>query len=107
MKPISYEDAKALANEWIAHAWNNVDTKYGDMGMVLMPEDTKEYEFGWVFFYAPKKYLETRDPDDTVPGTAPLIVNFEGNVVPISSSVPPDVAISTYREEWLKAHQKQ
>jgi hypothetical protein len=35
----------------------------------------QEYEFGWVFIYATRKFVETGDVKDALVGGAPLIVD--------------------------------
>ncbi len=62
--------------------------------------DTKEYPFGWVFIYTSKRYAQTKNPSDMVPGTAPLIITRDGKTVQTSSSVPPDVAIETFAKDY-------
>ena len=41
--------------------------------LVILGE--QEYEFGWVFVYATKKFVETRDVKHMLAGNAPLIVD--------------------------------
>ncbi len=38
---------------------------------VLLKDKTQVKPFGWVFFAAPKKYLETNNPSYLVPGLGP------------------------------------
>ena len=71
---------------------------------VIQSERTIRRNFGWVVFYTTKEYIETGSPSALVPGTAPVIVTFDGEVVPLSSSVPPAVAIATFDDQWRKAH---
>src|SRR5665213_3579560 len=39
---------------------------------VILEDKTLERDFGWVFFYSPRQYLETRNPSYLVPGAGPL-----------------------------------
>lgn len=61
---------------------------------------TRETDFGWVFFYYPKRYLDTRDPIHLVPGASPLIVRRDGAIEFVTSSRPPEVAIAEYERRW-------
>jgi hypothetical protein len=42
---------------------------------VILEEETIEKEWGWVFFYQSKKYIESGDIEDMLAGNAPYIVN--------------------------------
>ena len=42
---------------------------------VILEEETIEKEWGWVFFYQSKKYIESGDIGEMLPGNAPYIVN--------------------------------
>jgi hypothetical protein len=70
---------------------------------VIEEAKTLEKPFGWVFFYAPKAYLESRDPGDLIPGAGPLVVErADGSTKVLSSSVPPEKAIEEFEKEWRK-----
>ncbi|NBC39348.1 YrhB domain-containing protein [Corallococcus exiguus] len=43
--------------------------------LIILDERTIEREFGWVFFYASKRHVETGDPAFSVGGNAPMIVD--------------------------------
>ncbi len=48
---------------------------------VILDEHTIEKEFGWVFFYQSKQYIETNDFQYMLAGNAPYIVNrFDGSI---------------------------
>ena len=42
--------------------------------VVVLKEQTMEPDFGWVFFYQSKRYLETGNFSDILAGNAPLVV---------------------------------
>ena len=48
---------------------------YDDDQCVILEEETIEKEWGWVFFYQSKKYIETDDIGEILTGNAPYIVN--------------------------------
>ena len=75
--------------------------------LVIMEEKTVEKDFGWVFFYTTKKYLETHDKKYLVPGNSPLVVDrANGTTHFLSTSVPPNRAIDEYEKSW-RARQKK
>jgi len=48
--------------------------------LVIIDEDTIEKDFGWIFFYQSKKFLETENFSYHLAGNAPYIVNrFDGS----------------------------
>lgn len=47
----------------------------GSPELVLLADRTRETEFGWLFFYQAKKYLASGDPNDSVAGNSPLLVD--------------------------------
>ena len=67
---IDRQRATKIANEQIA----SMKTRSG-VDISLVPEDTVEFDLGWIFFWDSKKYLETRDFSDALAGNAPIIVD--------------------------------
>lgn len=61
---------------------------------VILADQTVQRDFGWVFFYAPQRYLQTRDPKDLVPGNGPLVVYRSGRTEYLPTSVPAPAAIT-------------
>lgn len=68
MSNISFEQARILASEYVSE-------QDCDLDLVIQDDETIEQDFGWVFFYTTKKYLETGDFRDMVVGNAPVIVD--------------------------------
>lgn len=57
---------------------NNFDLK--GVELVIIDEATIEKDFGWIFFYQSKRFLETDNFSDQLLGNAPYIVNrFDGS----------------------------
>lgn len=73
---------------------------------VIERDATQERPFGWVIFYAPSAYLQSRNPRDLVPGVAPVVVTRKGRVVPLSSARPPNVAIEQFEKTWDPASER-
>ena len=95
MDEIGLEQARILATQALAR-----DTRHE-----LVISAVSEHEFGWVFEYAPKKYLETGDPNYLVPGSTPLVVTREGKVESLGSSRPQlGTTIAEYLEKWRRTH---
>lgn len=66
---------------------------------------TAEYEFGWVFHYVPRRYSETRDSRDLVPGSTPLVVNRDGKLESLCDAMTEtDVGIAEYLKKWRQKH---
>ncbi|MGB7468804.1 MAG: YrhB domain-containing protein, partial [Candidatus Acidiferrum sp.] len=71
--------------------------------LVILEEKTVEKDFGWVFFFTTKKYLQTHNPSDLLPGNSPLVVErADGSTHFLSTSVPPKKAIEEYESSWRK-----
>jgi hypothetical protein len=78
-----------------------IDENSGGHDFLIMKDKTVERAFGWVFFYATRKYLETRDPQYLVPGAAPLVVLREdGSTEFLPTSIPPMRAIDLFQKRW-------
>ena len=91
---------KARALE-IAH--QVVGALSGQHDFVIVEDQTVERPFGWVFFYTTRQYLQTRDRNYLVPGTAPLVVHrANGSIEHLATSVPPTRAIEIYEQRWLE-----
>jgi hypothetical protein len=68
--------------------------------IVLIPSKEREYPFGWVFFGASKKYIQTGEFRYQIPGMGPLVVEHDGSVHPLSTSGSPDSVIAAYLRQW-------
>jgi hypothetical protein len=70
----------------------------------LIPDATHEYYFGWSFAYAPEAYIKSGNVNDLVPGNGPLVVERSGEVRFLTSSVPPDIALAEFEDDWQRRH---
>jgi hypothetical protein len=69
--------------------------------MVILEDAIVEREFGWVFQSASAEFLRTRDPNKSIPGVGPLVVNkSDGSTEFLSTSGPPDAGIDIYEQKW-------
>lgn len=88
--PITRERAALIAREAISGLKEGTE-------FVLVDDGTVEKDWGWVFQFGTKEYLQSRSPMDLVPGTGPLVVEkADGSFSFLSTSVPPQVAITEY-----------
>ena len=71
---MNFDEAQALANQYL------LDQDF-DVELALLDDKTLEKEFGWIFFYTTKRYLETGDFRDMVGGNAPFIIDKETRVL--------------------------
>lgn len=97
MDDIGPERARALATQALGR----------DARHQFVISEVSEHEFGWLFKYVPKKYLETGDPNHLVPGATPLVVTREGEVEYVGSSWKPlATAIAEYLDQWRRTHRR-
>ena len=100
--PMTAESALQIARQKVA------ELSGADGELLLEESKTQEHEFGWVFFWTTKKYLETGDPQFLVPGNGPLVVNREdGSTHLLSTSVPPARAIAEYEDRWRRTKRQK
>lgn len=98
---LSTEDAAEIARSTLA-------ATAPDARLRLIESKTVEREFGWVFVYAPERFLETRDPRHLVPGDGPLVVQRDdGSTVFLGTSVPPDAAIREFERRWQESRRQR
>jgi hypothetical protein len=76
-------EAEQVARE---HLRTTVDP---ELEPVLLDEETLERNFGWVFFYQSKRYLETGEIRDALAGNAPLVVTKADGRIHITGTAYP------------------
>ena len=87
---IDKEKAKALVVE-------KLNSLSPELELAVLDSETINKEWGWVFFYQSKKYLETGDFRDMLGGNAPYIVNKStGEVVETGTAFDIGHYISEY-----------
>ena len=74
---------KSEARARIEQELSKIDS---DADLVVLDELTREYEWGWIFFYQSRQYVETGDTSSMVAGNAPLIVNRSSGQVSITGT---------------------
>jgi hypothetical protein len=66
--------------------------------LLLIPEETIEFEYGWVFFYQTKEYIETGDVMQMAVGNAPIIVDKNSGELKLTGTGYP---VEYYIEEYI------
>lgn len=77
---INKEDAKNIVIRRIS-GYELSDDEY-----IILDSETIEKNWGWVFFYTPKKWHETNDIKYAVAGNAPLMVLRENGKVLVTGT---------------------
>jgi hypothetical protein len=72
MNIITVEQAKAIALEFINR---DFDLSYLNDSICIKEDLIQEVEYGWVFYYNSKKFLETGDFMKMLMGNSPVFVN--------------------------------
>jgi hypothetical protein len=73
---------------------------HGHVEPVIMDSEMIERDWGWVFFYQDKKYLETGNAIYSLAGNAPYIVNrHTGEIIETGTAKPIEEYICKYEEK--------
>jgi len=91
---IDKNQAREIAKEEISRM-----NKRSLIEFALMDNQTIEFQYGWVFFYQSKKFLETKDMDFMVAGNAPYIIDKQDGSVHITGT---GQDIDYYIEEYIR-----
>ena len=90
------QEAKEIAQRHLAAISAQTGTD-----LVLVPEETVEFDLGWIFFWDSKRYLETHDSSEALAGNAPIIVDRrDGSVHQASTALgTPEKLIQWYHRQ--------
>ena len=101
---IDHEEARKLVIGFI-NANRRRTEEEADDETVVMDDLTIEKEYGWVFFYNSRRYLETGDMNYALGGNAPIIVEKEdGSLYPTGTAEETEYYIKRYEKQ--RARQK-
>ncbi len=90
---------KSEAQKLVEEVLAKETAKNNSLECVVLVNETIEKEWGWVFFYQNKKYLETGDFRDMLGGNAPYIVNrTTGNIIETGTAQSIKEYISEYEQ---------
>lgn len=79
---INYQEAKSLVEQEIDKNQNS----HSKIECVILEEETIEKEWGWVFFYQSKQYVETGDFRCMLGGNAPYLVNRHSGILTVTGT---------------------
>ena len=91
--------------EGIILAESYLQARYGSKAkdLKIMEDKTIEVDFGWIFFYQSKSFLETNNSKFMLVGNAPLIVDkINRSVHPTGTCLPLQSYIDRYANDIRK-----
>jgi Immunity protein 35 len=81
----------------VAHVCERPEWLPPEDELVIVDESTIERPWGWVFFHAPNKWLETQDLRYALAGNAPTLVEREsGKIFSTGTAMPIEHYIASY-----------
>jgi len=78
-------EAQSLIEKELARDQNS----HQPIDVVVLEKETIERDWGWVFFYQSKKYMETGKFRDGLAGNAPYIVNRKSGQITLTGTAHP------------------
>jgi hypothetical protein len=98
--PITRERALEIGREAIAKLKPGTE-------FLILEDKIQEKDWGWVFFYGTRQFVETGDRRFVIAGTGPFVVErADAALTFLSTSVPPPRAIAEYERRRAEAPQK-
>jgi hypothetical protein len=91
--------AGAIAQAFVA----SLDTWFTDPhdAAVVQWDATTEFNFGWVFYWNSRRFLETGDVRHALEGNTPFLVDRrDGAVRPLGTGFPLHQTIRAYADSW-------
>ncbi len=73
--------------------------KLSNIEIGILDEETIEFEYGWMFFYQSKEYIETGNLDKLVGGNAPIIFDkFESQLYVTGTGNSEDYYLEKFKD---------
>lgn len=95
---------RTRAREIVEKAINENYDVPGDQ-LVILDDATIEEDFGWVFFYSSRKFLETGDEQYLIAGNAPVIVSRDdGSLEWLGTALPVEDYVAEYKRRRMRGH---
>jgi len=91
--------AQAVAQAFV----ESLETWFDDPtdGPAVQWDATTEFNFGWVFYWNSRRFLETGDARHALHGNTPFVVDRrDGAVHPIGTGVPLHPSIRAFADAW-------
>jgi hypothetical protein len=82
--PMNQDKAREIVAEYLSEGRQTAN----GITLMIVDELTQEHDFGWVFFYDSKEYIESGDFLYALAGNAPLVVLRDGSVRTTGTSRP-------------------
>ncbi|SRR5713101_2729649 len=92
------QEAEELAKRHLAPIFSPIE-------VVILPQHTIEKDYGWLFDYESKDYLEGKAKHPLLHGL--LLVEKSGKIVPFPTSLPRKEAIRRYEEGLPLVHPRK
>jgi hypothetical protein len=87
---------KATAEKMVADYVNASYHVDGDE-LIVVDEATIEKDYGWVFFYTSRRFIETGDICYVVAGNGPILVDRQnGTLIQLGTALPVEEYIEQY-----------
>ncbi|MSP38630.1 MAG: hypothetical protein EXR70_09085 [Deltaproteobacteria bacterium] len=81
-------EAQAIAQKEIERLIQGLNVEW-----LFLDEFTKEEDFGWVFFYESRRFVETQEVSDRLLGNSPIVVDRWGRLHHVGTAGPASVLI--------------
>jgi hypothetical protein len=91
--------ARAIAQGFV----ESLDTWFSDPsdGPAVQWDATTEFNFGWVFYWNSRRFLETGDARHALSGNTPFIIDRrDGSVRPLGTGYPLQQSIRAFADAW-------
>lgn len=91
--------AQAIAQAFV----ESLDTWFSDPtdGPAVQWDATTQFNFGWVFYWNSRRFLETGDGRHALHGNTPFLVDRrDGSVHPIGTGAPLQASIRAFADAW-------
>jgi hypothetical protein len=90
------EEANAVASNYVAAM-----EKRSGVALIIVDELTMERDFGWVYFYNSKLFIETGDPAYAGGGNAPIIIDrVSGQLHETGTARATEYYIAEFEKRW-------
>jgi hypothetical protein len=100
---VTFEEAKEIAKAYIEANQLRPEDQTDGNKLILSEGETIEKEYGWHFFSAPSKFIETEDIRYAIAGNAPFLIEKEnGRLVEFGTAYPIEYYIEQYEKNLLK-----
>lgn len=93
---MNINEAKLIAKNYLHFLQKDLE----GITLVIVDNEIIERDFGWVFFYNSKEFLETGNLSFALVGNAPLIVDKNsGKIIETGTAYPIEYYLNNYKTE--------